>query len=84
MLHRIIDSPVGELTLVGEGGALSGLYFAEHIAPARRRFVRTARPIGIPTMLPINWPSTSPVNGSPSTSPCSRLETPSSRRSGRS
>ena len=28
--HRIIDSPVGELTLVGAGDALSAVYFAEH------------------------------------------------------
>jgi len=30
-LHRIIDSPVGELTLAGDGSALSGVYFAEHV-----------------------------------------------------
>jgi len=29
--HTIIDSPVGELTLVAHDGVLSGLYFAEHV-----------------------------------------------------
>jgi methylated-DNA-[protein]-cysteine S-methyltransferase len=29
--HSIVDSPLGPLTLVGEAGALSGVYFAEHI-----------------------------------------------------
>ena len=39
MMHRIIDSPVGELTLVGDDSALSGLYFAEHIRrPAEELF----------------------------------------------
>ena len=28
--HTIIDSPLGELTLVGHGGVLAGVYFAEH------------------------------------------------------
>jgi methylated-DNA-[protein]-cysteine S-methyltransferase len=28
--HRVIDSPVGELTLVGEGKTLTGLYFPGH------------------------------------------------------
>ena len=28
--HTIIDSPLGELTLVAHDGALAGLYFAEH------------------------------------------------------
>lgn len=28
--HRIIDSPLGELTLVAHDGVLAGLYFAEH------------------------------------------------------
>lgn len=28
--HTVLDSPVGELTLVADGGALAGLYFAEH------------------------------------------------------
>jgi methylated-DNA-[protein]-cysteine S-methyltransferase len=28
--HTVIDSPVGELTLVSSDGALSGLYMAEH------------------------------------------------------
>lgn len=28
--HRVIDSPVGELTLVGEGETLAGLYFPGH------------------------------------------------------
>jgi len=30
MQHRVIDSPIGELTLVGEGEALTGLYFPGH------------------------------------------------------
>lgn len=30
MRHSIFDSPVGELTLAGEGTSLRGLYFAEH------------------------------------------------------
>jgi len=39
MVHRIIGSPVGELTLVGEGDALSGVYFAEHVRrPAEELF----------------------------------------------
>lgn len=29
--HTTIDSPVGELTLVGEDGAMTGLYFTDHI-----------------------------------------------------
>src|SRR5947209_2452555 len=28
--HRVIDSPLGELTLVAEAGALAGVYFAHH------------------------------------------------------
>lgn len=28
--HTILDSPVGELTLVAEGGALTGVYFPHH------------------------------------------------------
>ena len=30
-MHVIVDSPVGELTLVGHGDALSGVYFPEHV-----------------------------------------------------
>jgi methylated-DNA-[protein]-cysteine S-methyltransferase len=30
MRHAIIDSPVGELTLVGDEAGLTGVYFAEH------------------------------------------------------
>ena len=30
-MHAIVDSPVGELTLVGHGEALSGVYFPEHV-----------------------------------------------------
>lgn len=30
MQHRVIDSPTGELTLVGEGETLTGLYFPGH------------------------------------------------------
>lgn len=30
-LHTVIDSPVGELTLVREGSALTAVYFAEHV-----------------------------------------------------
>ncbi|MGS0687920.1 methylated-DNA--[protein]-cysteine S-methyltransferase [Nakamurella sp. GG22] len=29
--HAVVDSPVGELTLVGRAGALSGVYFPEHV-----------------------------------------------------
>ncbi len=29
--HAVMDSPVGELTLVGSGAALAGVYFAEHV-----------------------------------------------------
>jgi len=29
-VHAVIDTPVGELTLVGDGHALSGLYFPDH------------------------------------------------------
>ena len=29
--HRVIDSPLGELTLVAQNGALTGLYFADHV-----------------------------------------------------
>ena len=37
--HRIIDSPLGELTLVAEDGILAGLYFAEHARrPDQARF----------------------------------------------
>ena len=28
--HTVIDSPVGPLTLVGHGGVLTGVYFAQH------------------------------------------------------
>jgi methylated-DNA-[protein]-cysteine S-methyltransferase len=28
--HTVVDSPLGELTLVAENGALSGVYFARH------------------------------------------------------
>jgi len=31
MTHRVIDSPVGPLTLVGSADGLTGLYFDEHI-----------------------------------------------------
>jgi len=35
MVHAVTDSPIGPLTLVGAGGALSGLYMVEHrYAPA--------------------------------------------------
>ena len=30
VVHRIVDSPVGQLTLVGEGDTLTGLYFSGH------------------------------------------------------
>lgn len=30
VVHAIVDSPVGELTLVGDGVVLTGLYFPEH------------------------------------------------------
>ncbi|MET9227868.1 methylated-DNA--[protein]-cysteine S-methyltransferase [Lentzea sp. NPDC003310] len=33
--HAIVDSPVGELTLVGEGTALLGLYFDGHLRTPR-------------------------------------------------
>ena len=29
--HAIVDSPVGELTIVGRPGVLSGVYFPEHV-----------------------------------------------------
>ncbi|MFC6354510.1 methylated-DNA--[protein]-cysteine S-methyltransferase [Luethyella okanaganae] len=29
--HRIVDSPIGPLTLVGDDGVLAGLYMAEHL-----------------------------------------------------
>ncbi len=29
MVHAVLDSPVGPLTVVGEGGALTGLYMAD-------------------------------------------------------
>ena len=39
MQHRVIDSPIGELTLVGEGETLTGLYFPGHwIRPDFSRF----------------------------------------------
>jgi len=31
MVHAVIDSPVGALTLVGHDGALTGVYFPEHV-----------------------------------------------------
>lgn len=31
VLHAVLDSPVGELTLVGHDDALSGVYFPEHV-----------------------------------------------------
>ncbi len=35
MVHAVMDSPIGPITLVGAGGALTGLYMAEHrYAPA--------------------------------------------------
>jgi methylated-DNA-[protein]-cysteine S-methyltransferase len=30
MVHAVTDSPIGPLTLVGDGDALSGLYMVEH------------------------------------------------------
>ena len=30
-MHAIVPSPVGELTLVGHDGALTGVYFPEHV-----------------------------------------------------
>ncbi len=37
--HSILWSPVGELTLVGSGGALTGVYYAEHVRrPDQERF----------------------------------------------
>jgi methylated-DNA-[protein]-cysteine S-methyltransferase len=37
--HSIIDTPVGLLTLVGRDGALTGVYFAEHVRrPAEEMF----------------------------------------------
>ncbi|MDT7805528.1 MAG: methylated-DNA-[protein]-cysteine S-methyltransferase, partial [Actinomycetota bacterium] len=33
--HTVIDSPVGPLTLVGEGAALLGLYFDGHLRTPR-------------------------------------------------
>ncbi len=29
--HAVVNSPVGELTLVGRAGALAGVYFTEHV-----------------------------------------------------
>jgi methylated-DNA-[protein]-cysteine S-methyltransferase len=31
VVHAVVDTPVGELTLVGSGDALSGVYFPEHV-----------------------------------------------------
>lgn len=31
VIHAVVDSPVGELTLVGNGDALTGVYFPEHV-----------------------------------------------------
>ena len=37
--HTVIDTPIGELTLVNTDGVLSGVYMAEHHpAPARNGF----------------------------------------------
>lgn len=37
--HTIIDSPLGELTLVAHDGVLAGLYFPDHVrGPDRRTF----------------------------------------------
>jgi len=33
--HTVVDSPIGELTLVGEGTALLGLYFDGHLRTPR-------------------------------------------------
>lgn len=30
-MHAVVDSPVGELTLVGDGEELTGVYFPEHV-----------------------------------------------------
>lgn len=30
VVHRVVDSPVGELTMVGDGRSLIGLYFSGH------------------------------------------------------
>lgn len=40
-MHAVIDTPVGELTLVGDGSALSAVYFPDH---ARRPGVETFGP----------------------------------------
>ena len=37
--HRIIDSPLGELTLVAHNGVLAGLYFSDHVrGPDQKTF----------------------------------------------
>ena len=46
--HSVIDSPLGELTVVADGDALTGVYFrhhwhrpaAGHVRPAGRRAIR--------------------------------------------
>ena len=39
--HAVIDSPLGELTVVADGGALTGLYFRSHwFRPRRTRSAR--------------------------------------------
>lgn len=41
VVHAVVDSPLGELTLVGNGDALSGVYFPEHVRrPDQVRFGR--------------------------------------------
>lgn len=36
MMHTVIDSPIGELLLIGDGSNLTGLYTAEHVRKPNR------------------------------------------------
>lgn len=41
VVHAVVDTPVGELTLVGRDGGLSGVYFPDHVRrPGQESFGR--------------------------------------------
>jgi methylated-DNA-[protein]-cysteine S-methyltransferase len=48
--HRTLDSPLGELTLVGEGDTLTGLYFPGHWTNPDRSGFGPARPGAFPAV----------------------------------
>ena len=68
--HAVIDSPLGELTLVADGGALTGLYFRSHwYRPSAHTFGPRidADSDDLLTEARTSWPTTCPVTAPIST-----------------